>query len=349
MTEATTEAAKPDDFDAAFAEVAAEAEKVAAQTPEDAAAATKAAADAAAAAAAETPEAKAAREAAEKTAADAAEKAAALAAETPEAKTAREASEKAAADAAAKATADAAAKAAADAETARLAAEKVAAATAETAEAKAAREAFEASLKPYEPTEDEKKALEAFKKEFPGEHAAIEARLKSVDRDINARVHTAVTAVLKTLDPRLSAVEKSTVEDAATRHFAALHTAHVDYDTLVPKVPEWIKTQPSYLQAAMQAVYEGGTTDEVIALFADFKKATGVVTTPVDTGAAAAAATAAAAETAKKAAAAKKAAEDAAAGIPVTTRRTTAGPKGAPDPLDYDGAFAEVAAAHGAK
>ena len=48
---------------------------------------------------------------------------------------------------------------------------------------------------------------------------------------------------------------------------------------MIAKVPDWIKSQPAYLQGAMQAVYDQGDAESVIALVADFKKATGVVTT----------------------------------------------------------------------
>lgn len=312
-----------DEFDKAFEELAVAA----------AAEPAKGAADDKSAEGTKTPEEIAAEEAAAtKAAADtkaAEDAAAAAAAETPEAKAAREAAE---AKAAADAKTAAEAKAAEDARAAAAAKPPE-----ETPEAKAAREAAEAALKPYEPTPEEAQALEQFKKDFPNEYAAVEARLKSVDRDINARVHAAVKGLVDTMTPRLAAVETTAVNAEAERHFAALRTAHPDYDQVIEKVPAWIKTQPAYLQPAMQAVYDQGTTQDVAQLVADFKKASGVVTDP---GAAAAAAKAAADE-----AAAKKRAEEAAALAPVGTRRSAPAQSGTADKSNYDAAWAELEAA----
>lgn len=331
---------KRDDFDAAFEEVAHLAERAPEQVAADAKAAEVAAV--AAAAAAETPEAKATREAAEKVAADEAARVAAeaaAAAETPEAKVAREAAEKVAADASAKAAADAEAKAKADVAAAQAAEAARKAAEAETPETKAARAAFEESIKPYEPTEAEKAALTTFEKEFPNEYAAMQARLKGVDRDINKRVHEALSNAMKEVAPRLAAVEATVVTDSAERHFAALKQAHPDYDAVIVKVPEWIKTLPVYAKAGAQAVYDSGTTQEVLALVSDYKKAAGITAVDAGAGAAAQAAAKAVADAAAKAKA------DADAGLPVSSRRSTAQPAGKKDPNDYDGAFAEVAAA----
>lgn len=334
------------EFAAAFEEVAATAEL----SPEEQVKAKAAAEEAARKAAleAETPEAKKAREDAEaKVKADAEEKARqeALANETAEAKLARETAEKEAAEKArleaeAKAKADAEAKARAEAEE-KARKEAEAKAAQETPEAKAAREAYEASLKPYEPTEAEVKALAQFEKDFPNEYAAMQARLKGVDREVNAKVHAALAGVMERMGSRLTAVEAVAGNTALDRHLAALHTAHADYDAVIVKVPAWIKSQPAYLQPAMQAAYDEGTTEDVIALVSDFKKATGVTTTTNDDGAAEKARL----EAARAAEAKEKARQEAAALRPVGSRRSVAGPKGEADKNDYDGAFAEVAAA----
>ena len=107
---------------------------------------------------------------------------------------------------------------------------------------------------------------------------------------------------------------------------------------MVEKGAGWIKIRPAYLRPAMQAVYDSGTTQDVIALVADFKKAAG--TTAVDPAVAAAAARAAAE------AAAKGGKKDGAADLePVGSRRTTAAARGAPDKNDLDGAWEELTAA----
>lgn len=205
----------------------------------------------------------------------------------------------------------------------------------ETPEQKAAREAFEESLKPYEPSAEEKAALDKFAKDFPEEYAAMEARFKSTDRVINARVHQAVQAVLQHMNATVTPIAEGYTADAQERHFAALHTAHADYDAVIAKFPDWVKTQPAYVQPALQHVYNEGSTQEVIAMVADMKKAAGIVP---------AAPAAAPAPTPAPTPRPASGADDLA---PVGSRRVTPTPRGTPDPNDYDGAFAEAVRAMG--
>jgi hypothetical protein len=91
----------------------------------------------------------------------------------------------------------------------------------------------------------------------------------------------------------------------------------------------------------MQAAYDKGDTQSVVDLVATFKAATGraaVTETPEQVAAKQAAIDAAAAK-------AKAAADDAANLAPVGAKRTNTAPKGAVDKNDYDGSFAEAAAA----
>src|SRR3990167_10966050 len=202
----------------------------------------------------------------------------------------------------------------------------------ETPEQKTAREQFEASIKPYEPTDAEKAAMDKFAKDFPDEFAAVEAKFKSMERTFNARVYQTAQALVQHMNAAVTQLTEGFNTDAEARHFEALHAAHADYDAVVGKIPEWIKTQPTYLQAALTSTYKDGTTKEVIALLADFKKATGVVvpTTPVVV-------------------ATMPAVKSKPTGVddltPVSSRRVATSPKGTPDPNDYEGAFAEAAAA----
>ncbi|MDD3885160.1 MAG: hypothetical protein PHW66_09575 [Gallionella sp.] len=204
------------------------------------------------------------------------------------------------------------------------------AAPVETPEAKAAREQFEQSISPYTPTEDEVKALAQFKIDFPNEALAVEARLKSVDRDINARVYQAVQNYATLVEGRLAPVEKTVTATAIEAHVTALHAAHADYDAVITKVPDWIKTLPSYAQAGAQAVYDQGSTQDVIALVNDYKKANPV-----------AAPTAPAAPAAPAAKPTPSGADDL---TPVSSRRVAVTPTGTPDPNDFDAAWAEVSA-----
>lgn len=339
------------DFDKAFGEAATAAEKTTQAAPaavteepkQTSAEAPKTDAEAEAVAAEEAAKQKAADEAAEAER-KAAEEKAALEAMTPEERTAKETADKAAAEA--KKTAEEAAarltKQAEDAEAARKAAEAAAAAkkaAEETPEQKAAREALEATLAPYQPSEEEAKALEAFKKEWPEQAAAIEAKLKDVDRATNKKVFDAVQTAMKQFQERLAPVEQATIEQAQAAHLKAIRDAHADFDEVVPKLPEWIKTQPAMLQPVLQHAYEQGSTQQVLDLLVMYKSSTG--TKPVTAGETPE--QIAAREAAE--AARKKAAEEAAALTPVKSSRTVAAPKGSVDVNDFDGAFKEAAAA----
>lgn len=211
----------------------------------------------------------------------------------------------------------------------------------ETAEQKKTREDFEASIKPYEPTEDEKKALAKFKEDFPNEAAAVEARLKSVDRDINARVYQAVQSVLAHVNGRLAPVETGTASLALKAHLEVLHKAHADYDTVVDKIPTWIKTQSKLLQPTLQAAYDEGDTQSVLDLVAMYKKDTSTSITGKTQEQLAAEQRVVDDAAAKK----KKADEEAAALAPVGSKRTNTSPRGTPDPQDGDAAFNEAAEA----
>lgn len=340
-------------FDDAFAAAATDAETHAqtlvkahtaetTKTPEEIAAeeAAKVAADAKTEEDVKAQEEEAAKVAAKKAEEDA------LAAMTPEEKTAKEATDTEAARVkkeGEEAEGRLKAKADADAAAEKKANEALAAAEAakETPEQKETREKFEASLKPYEPTAEEVKALEVFEKEFPESAAAVKAKLKSVDRDINARVYQAVQAVLGHVHDRLAPVEKSSSEMTTAQHFAALHKAHEDYDAVIEKVPEWIKTQPALLQSAFQAAYDSGDTQSVLDLVASYKASAGIFKkgeTPEQAAAKQKAADAAAVK-------AKKAQDEADALAPVDSKRTNTSPKGKKDPNDETGAFEEAAEA----
>ena len=199
----------------------------------------------------------------------------------------------------------------------------------EAPEQKKVREEFEASLQPYKPSAEEEKALEKYRKDFPEESVAIDALLKSRDRTVNAQIYQAVQAVLKQVSGVLGPVAASTQEMTRERHFATIRATHSDYDTVVGKIPDWIKKQPAYLQPAMQQAYDEGSAQDVVELVAGYK-ASMKPATPAPA-------------TPKPAPAAKP--SDAADLEPVGERRTAPGLRGAPDPNDFDGAFNEAAKA----
>lgn len=287
--------------------------------PEDPAkaAADKAAADAKAAAEKATAEkaaadAKAAEEkaAADKAAADkAAADAAALAANPDAAKTAADAAAKAEADRVAKETAD---KAAADAAAAKAAADKAAADAAKAAADEAARQAALPKFdKTFEPTAEEKTALEEFQKEWgkdvvPGVAVLLKKQAFEMKQEFSKALFEVVNHFTSAVQPIASSVQQSAEE----KHFAAIRGAHADFDTVLPEVEKWVAAQPAYLKTALEATLDSGTATDVIDLMNRYKKEAGAALASGDPGAAA---KAAADKAAADAAAAAKAVADAAA------------------------------------
>ena len=152
----------------------------------------------------------------------------------------------------------------------------------ETPEQKAAREQFEESIEPYTPSDEEKAAIEKMKADFPNEFAAMEARFKATDRDINARVHAAAVSILNHMNATVTPLAEGFNAASEEQHFATLRKAHSDYDTVIAKIPGWIEKQPAYLRPALEHVYKKGTTKDVLDLVTDFKKATGLVPAPTE-------------------------------------------------------------------
>jgi len=333
------------DFDAAFSQAALEGEKDVqgktvveetpkAKTPEEEAAAKKVEEEAAAVAVTtKAAQEKQAQEDAAKAEANKGKTAEQIEAET-KATDEKLATEKAeAARVKQEAEAKAAQQRSADEAVARDAAVK--AATERKVKDDAARKTFEESISPYEPTAEEKAAMEDFKKNFPTEHAAMESRLKAEKRVVNRQVYDAVQAAMTRVYADFTPLAQGYAADSEAAHFEKLRAAHTDYDTVVDLVPAWIKKQPAYLQTAYQSAYDGGSTQEVIDLVTRFKTDTGRVTPAVTTTAVVTP------EPARKGATK----EEIESGLPVNTRRAAPNTKGAPDANDYDGAFDEAAKA----
>lgn len=215
--------------------------------------------------------------------------------------------------------------------------EKKAAATAKAAKEKAEQEALEKDLAPYEPNESEKAALATLEKEWPEQHAALLASLKSADQATKKKIHEAVAAATKDIAPLMESVQEIVTRNAMDAHLTKIRAAHQDFDDLVPKIPEWIKTQPALLQPTLQRAYDEGDTQSVIDLFTMYKAANKM---PASTGESK---EQIAAREAKEAAE-KKSREEAAALVPTRSTRTVVGPKGTKDQNDFDGAFSEAAA-----
>ncbi|WP_158683570.1 hypothetical protein [Burkholderia sp. BE12] len=186
-------------------------------------------------------------------------------------------------------------------------------------------------------TADEQATIDAYLKEWP-DVAKNEALLRRGEYQ-----HLAGW-LLEQINSRLDAVETLSTKAASSTQYMDIKSLVPDYDQVRDPVLAWVDAQPAYLKSAYQTVTETGTPEDVADLIARFKKETNYVAPAPAAPAAAAAAPAAqpaAAAPAPAAPAALPAAAAAAAAALKPVRSSRSEPTSAPDPNDFDGAFAE--------
>ncbi len=118
-------------------------------------------------------------------------------------------------------------------------------------------------------SQEEIEAEEQFKRDWP-EHAAREDRLK---RELEA-LKDNFTKTLEMLQGQISPLAQTVQMTAQERHLQTITTAHPDALDIVPKVEEWVSTQPKIYQGEMKRIIEGGTAAEVVELLSLYKGAT---------------------------------------------------------------------------
>lgn len=112
-----------------------------------------------------------------------------------------------------------------------------------------------------------------------------EAIKKGIKDLVNARVAVAKAEMDAQVDAKvaekLAPLERRHAEDAVATHWKTLYTAHPNMDAMLEsqELKAWRESQPSFAQAAIDAVLEQGTTAQVVELFDTFVKATGKTTT----------------------------------------------------------------------
>ena len=127
---------------------------------------------------------------------------------------------------------------------------------------------------PEDPTADE--AIDAFLKEFPELAAPIQ---KMIEKATKTRSKELVTDIEGRIESKIKPIAQTVQETTVEKHINAIRTAHTDFDEIVQSgnLQTWINEQPGYMQPALQAVYDQGTTKDVIDLIAQYKTATGKV------------------------------------------------------------------------
>lgn len=102
----------------------------------------------------------------------------------------------------------------------------------------------------------------------------MNARAESMEQMLEDRVAAKVDALVS---KALAPMQAKETESAAGSHFDAIYAAHPDAASLVEskELADWIESQPSFARAGFAQALAGGTTEQVIELFTEFKKATG--------------------------------------------------------------------------
>lgn len=118
-------------------------------------------------------------------------------------------------------------------------------------------------------SDDEKRLLEDYEKDWPDIAKAEELRRKGEYREL-------VGFVFQTMGKHIAALNEQVANLAQRAHYGDLTSVvGPEYDDLVDKVTSWVDTQPTYLQAAYKNVVESGTPDEVKDLIDRYKRETG--------------------------------------------------------------------------
>jgi hypothetical protein len=168
-----------------------------------------------------------------------------------------------------KAQADAAAQKKADAEKAQADAEKA------KTDAAAAQKAERASKE--QPTAEEAKALEEFRKDFPDVAKALDAQVRLLSTKYENRIAELEQQVGQQIDQRVAPVMSVVQPMVSDAHTKAILEKHADAIQKLPEIEKWVGEQPGFLQTTYNQVLDKGSAAQVVELIDLFKKDTGTV------------------------------------------------------------------------
>lgn len=182
-------------------------------------------------------------------------------------------------------------------------------------------------------TDDDNRAIEKFKQDWPEEYGAIQRLNQAAAKAHIANALQEYSANLeKVLAPLFAKVQTAEVNTFESQ----VRSAVPDLDQVYAPTLEWVKTQPQFLQQAYTQALQNGSAQDVIAVLQTYKQASGT------TGAAPATPASSAVQEPKPAPAKPKvnqAAVQALAAVPAARREK---PQAGTDPNDFDGAFEEA-------
>jgi len=125
-------------------------------------------------------------------------------------------------------------------------------------------------------TEEEQAAFDEVAANFTEVSAAIKATQRVMLAKMENMVEKRVADILARLAP-VAAVAQTVAHNT---FMDTVLKSHADAVELLPKVEEWIKAQPEFLQDAYDKVLNSGTAEQTIKLYNVFKKETGSAQPP---------------------------------------------------------------------
>jgi len=192
-------------------------------------------------------------------------------------------------------------------------------------------------------TDEEAKAVEEFRKDFPDVAKAFDAQIRALSAKYENKVAQLQEQLITQFDERLAPVVQTIQPLTGNLFVDTITKSHADAFDILPQVEQWVEQQPAFLKTAYNQVLDKGTAKETIELLDHFKQATGKAQDEQKAAEQAKADAAAAAQA--KAKAEKEAKEkeqklDAQEGVRSRQSTKTAGL----DPADFDSAFEQFAA-----
>ena len=122
-------------------------------------------------------------------------------------------------------------------------------------------------------------AQQAVLAEYTGEFPEVADDMKPY---IQAMIDAGVNAKFAEIEAKLMPFQQAQQDRDVSAHFNAIREEHQDFDTLVKgnQLFDWVKTQPSFMQPAINQVLKEGTAEQVIELLNTFKAAKNIQPMP---------------------------------------------------------------------
>ena len=128
-----------------------------------------------------------------------------------------------------------------------------------------------------QPTAEESTVLQSVEADFPEIHQALKIHMRLVEAKLAHQYEDKLKALTEEFNTRIAPALNESEQSARSRHETIILTAHPDALAVLPKVDEWVKSKPAFMQPAFDKVLDSGSAHEIVDLLALFKKETGAV------------------------------------------------------------------------